>query len=127
MNVRDHVERLKAKPEHIRRRIAVGTSVGITGVVATVWFFTLLFGGTLSLAIPATVVQSDGTLAQVNDDGSKSANPGNASSVASADTGFSQLLGAVGISTAKSAPAALKVEDQAPAVATATQPTAIPF
>jgi hypothetical protein len=126
MNIRDHVERLKAKPEHIRKRIAVGTSVGITGVVAVVWFFTLLFGGTLSLATPATVVQSNGTLAEVNSDGS-TVNPGDANSVASANTGFSQLLGAVGISTAKSAPAALQVEDKAPAVATATQPTVIPF
>jgi hypothetical protein len=127
MNVRDHVERLKAKPEHIRRRIAVGTSVGITGVVATVWFFTLLFGGSLSLAIHPTIFNSDGTVAQATDDGATSANGNNTNSVANASTGFSQLLGAVGISTQKPAPAALKVEDQTPAPATTSQPTVIPF
>ncbi len=33
----DHVERLRAKPEHVRRRIAVGTTFGITGLVAILW------------------------------------------------------------------------------------------
>jgi hypothetical protein len=127
MNVRDHVERLKAKPEHVRRRIAVGTSVGITGVVATVWFFALLFGGSLSLAIHPTILNGDGTVAQATDDGATSANGSNTSSIANANTGFSQLLGAVGISTQKPAAPALKVEDQAPAPATTSQPTVIPF
>ena len=126
MNVRDHIERIKTKPEHVRRRIAFGTSIGITGVVATVWFFTLLFGGTLSLDISPTILNTDGTIAQSPD--TSTANPGNTNSVASSNSNFSQLLGAVGVSTAKPAPAALQVEDQAPAPATTTpQPTVIPF
>jgi hypothetical protein len=127
MNVRDHVERLKAKPEHIRKRIAVGTSVGITGVVATVWFFTLLFGGTLSLATHPTIYGSDGTVADTNGNGGTDGGGTQTNAVAETNAPFSQLLGAVGISTAKQAPAALQVEDKAPAAPTTTDPTVIPF
>ncbi len=127
MNVRDHVERLKAKPEHIRKRIAVGTSVGITGVVATVWFFTLLFGGTLSLATHPTIYGSDGTVTDSNGDGGTDAGGTQTNAVAETNAPFSQLLGAVGVSTAKPAPAALQVEDKAPAAPTTTDPTVIPF
>jgi hypothetical protein len=140
--MRDFIERLKAKPEHVRRRIALGTSLGITGVVATAWFFTLLFAGTLSLAIPPTIVGQNATLAdQSGTDGSANAG-GPAANVAGADaanpfgdaqpaqpkSNLDQLLGAVGISTAPPAPAALQVEDAAPTTtAPAPEPTVIPF
>ena len=113
--MRDFIERLKAKPEHIRRRIALGTTFGITGVVTAAWFFTLLFAGTLSLAIPSTVIGGNGTLAQADTNTEPKSN-------------FSQLLGAVGISTAKPAPAALQIEDAAPTTTqSSAQPTVIPF
>ena len=119
--MRDFIERLKAKPEHVRRRIALGTTLGITGVVTTAWFFTLLFGGTLSLAVPPSVVDGNGAITQAGTD------PNASGASADSKSNFSQLLGAVGITTAKPAPAALQVEDAAPVTATATQPTVIPF
>jgi hypothetical protein len=128
----DFIERLKAKPEHVRRRIAVGTAAGITGVVTAAWFFTLLFAGTLSLAIPEGGVNS-GTLAQTNTSNS-SGNTANLAAVnaSSAEvpqqSNLARLLAAVGISTAPAPKPALKVEDLA-ATSSGQQasPTVIPF
>ena len=135
--MRDFIERLKAKPEHVRRRIAIGTTAGITGVVALAWFFTLLFSGTFSLAIPSTIVTGNGTLAQVG--GGANTTVGNTSNLAAVNasdvtpppqSNWARLLGAVGISTAPPPAPALKVEDAATTSGTdsqTSQPTVIPF
>ena len=34
----DHIERVKAKPHHIRKRVAFGTAAGMSVLVALVWF-----------------------------------------------------------------------------------------
>lgn len=47
--MQDYIEKLKLKPEHVRRRIAVGTSVGITALVAIVWVSALSASGTFAL------------------------------------------------------------------------------
>jgi hypothetical protein len=87
--MRDFIERLKSKPEHVRRRIALGTSLGVTGVVAAVWAFGLIFSGSLSFT--ATSPGSNtGTLAQ-------SSNGYGTSNTAAASNGFQQLLSAVGV------------------------------
>ncbi|KND51795.1 MAG: hypothetical protein ABA06_00845 [Parcubacteria bacterium C7867-001] len=52
--MKDLVERLRAKPEHIRRRITLGTSVGVTGVVAIAWLIALVTSSPLLL--PTTSV-----------------------------------------------------------------------
>jgi hypothetical protein len=52
MDIRDYIEHLKSKPEHVRRRIAFGTSAGITGVVAVAWLVALSTSGTLALTSP---------------------------------------------------------------------------
>jgi hypothetical protein len=126
--IRHHVERLRAKPEHIRRRIAMGTSVGITGLVAGVWFVGILFSGKLTLAVPviggpSSTFADSGTGVPVPDVGAAAANTGNA---------FTQLLGAVGVATATTAPAALIVEDKVPTTTPTVQKnsqgqTVIPF
>ena len=130
--MRDFIERLKSKPEHIRRRIAVGTTVGITGVVATAWFFTLLFAGTLSLAIPTNVINSNGTISQLDNTGGNGSNLAavNASGItAPPESNWSKLLGAVGISTQPAPAPALKIEDAraTSSAPQASQPTVIPF
>ncbi len=51
--MRDFIERLRAHPEHIRHRIAMGTTVGFTGLVAIVWFGTLVTSGSLALNLAA--------------------------------------------------------------------------
>ena len=138
--MRDFIERLKAKPEHVRRRIAIGTSAGITGVVATGWFFTLLFAGNLSLAIKPTIIGDNGQVAQVDNNGNIINQNGNASNVAGVDaasifqsapqahhTTLSKLLAAVGVSTDPAPAPALTVEDKAPTTTAPVQPTSISF
>lgn len=98
----DHVERLRTKPEHIRRRIAVGTATGITAVVAAGWMLAVVFSGSLAIA-PSTVGTGDGTLASA---------PGTsqiAGGVTQTKSAFDSLLGAVGFANASSAPATITV------------------
>jgi hypothetical protein len=71
-----HIEKLRAKPHHVRERIAVGTAAGITGVVALIWVVTLAATGTFSLS------SQGGTLAS-----------GDSSAAAQTQSGFSQLVG----------------------------------
>jgi hypothetical protein len=130
--MRDFIERLQSKPEHIRRRIAVGTAAGVTGVVAAVWFFGLLFSGTLSLGFPENTSSGSGVVASTANGTTANiagAGASNAFGVIPQQSTFSKLLAAVGISTAPPAPAALQVEDAVPAsdAATTTDQTVIPF
>ena len=37
MDLMTHIENLRAKPEHIRRRIAMGTAFGVTAIVFVFW------------------------------------------------------------------------------------------
>ena len=107
----DYVERLRTKPEHIRRRIAVGTAVGVTGVVTAVWLFVVVISGTLSLA---PVGASTATLATA---------PGTtqiANAATQTQSGFQQLLGAVGLANpANSAPATLMIVNTSPTTTSA--------
>ncbi len=80
MHIRDYVEQLKAKPEHIRRRIALGSSLGITGVVALFWVVALGASGTLALSAPADTGASNGLAEAAGETSSR----------------FGNLLGAVG-------------------------------
>jgi hypothetical protein len=119
--MRDFIERLRAKPEHVRRRIAVGTSLGITGVIAFVWGLSLIFGNTLSIESSSG---QNGTLASVNsttvsgvdsNSANGSASEGGAGgNVASVDqsgfsSNFAAVMNALGIPVSKPAPATLQV------------------
>jgi hypothetical protein len=124
--MRNFVERLRNKPEHIRRRVAVGTAVGITGVVTATWLFGLTLSGNLALAVPKFDGNSDSVAGQT-------AAPNLSNAVTQTQAGFAQLLGAAGVATATTAPASLTVEDAKPAATqTAEQhnsmgQTVIPF
>lgn len=72
----EFIERLRAKPEHQRRRIAFGATSAITGVVAIGWFAAVLASGTLTLS-------GQGTLAQ---------NPTLGDAVAESNSGFGSLM-----------------------------------
>lgn len=100
----DHVERLRAQPEHVRHRIAIGTTFGITGIVAVVWLFGIVRSGSLELS-PFTQANSNGAPNSVNGtvaaSGDQTSNP----------SGISQLLGAVGASGGNSNPPSLTAED----------------
>lgn len=106
--MRDFIERLKSKPHHVRQRIAFGSSVGVTGVVAAGWLLALVFSGKLTLAPSAMGTGTD-------------AAPAVATAVSQASAGFNQLLGAAGVATATTAPASLTIVD-APTPAAPTAP-----
>ena len=53
MNARDYIEHLRAKPEHVRRSIALGVSGGITALIAVAYVTTLASSGALALDTPA--------------------------------------------------------------------------
>jgi hypothetical protein len=126
--MRDFIERLRSKPEHVRQRVALGSAAGITGVVTMVWFLALTVSGNLSLAVPSADANSNATLAQT-----ATPAPDLSGALAQTQTGFNQLLGAAGVATATTAPAALTVEDVKPAKAPVTEQrnsegqTVIPF
>lgn len=96
MHLRDYIEHLRSKPEHIRRRIALGTSFGFTALVAVLWFTSLAASGTFTLA--SNTVPENKDLPPVLPDTSKS---------------VSELLGAVGAyqSAAKNPEAPITIVD----------------
>ncbi|MBA3789416.1 hypothetical protein H0X32_03440 [Patescibacteria group bacterium] len=102
----DFVERLRTKPEHVRRRIAFGTTLGVTGLAALGWFFALVFSGSLSLTPNPSSTQG-GTLAA---DGTVVGGQAQ-TAVTQTKSGFSQLLGAAGLGGASAAPTALRIVD----------------
>ena len=109
------LERLRAKPNHIRHRIAYGTAAGVTAVVGLVWAGVFISSAPLALA-PAG---SDTAAAQNTQ-----------AALAETKSNFSQLLSAVGAAGGASQPAALAVAAPATTSAPATppaDPTVIPF
>lgn len=47
--MQDYIHKLKQKPEHVRRRIAVGASAGITALVAVIWMTAMTGSGAFAL------------------------------------------------------------------------------
>lgn len=58
------IARLQEKPESVRYRIAFGTALSITGVVALGWVTALSTSGTLALKDTPAVVSDGATLAE---------------------------------------------------------------
>ncbi len=131
--MRDFIERLRAKPEHVRRRIAFGTTFGITGLITLVWVSAVVVSGNLALAVPE-LPGDTGTIAQApttDPNAALGAGAGIANVFDQTKTSLTQLLGAVGIATATTAPASLQTVDQAEVAPqnskVAPQATVIPF
>lgn len=62
--IRQTVHSLREKPEHVRQRIAVTASAGITGFVALIWAVSLASSGVLALdssnnVVPAELADQD--------------------------------------------------------------------
>jgi hypothetical protein len=94
--ISEHLERVREKPHHERRRIAFVSSLLLTGLVAFGWMGALASSGTLAIADP------DGDVADMRD------------GLASTKSNFSGLLGAAGAAIgATSSPAAVVVVDGA--------------
>lgn len=93
----DFIERLRAKPEHVRRRIAFGTAAGLTGVVTIGWMAALVAGNAFIL----TPNQDAPTLADSLKPLSENANE--------TQSNIFGLLGAAGAATDTKAPASLTI------------------
>lgn len=84
------IHTLKQKPEHVRHRIAMGTSIGVTALVGVIWVAVMATSGTFALNTnPAT---STGT-------GQTPSSDAFALSGTNVKSNFSQLVGAVGAAT----------------------------
>ncbi len=81
MDIRDYIEELRSKPEHVRERIALGSSIGITALVFVGWLTALTTSGALV---------SQPTIADAHEAEQMSA------AVEATKSSFSGLLGAVG-------------------------------
>lgn len=119
--MKDFIANLRQKPEHVRKRIAVGTSVGVTGFVGLVWITAMTATGAFALQnsntetpnTPSEEFALSGTNVQSN---------------------FSELMGAVGAATgATSSDPELKIVDGDTSSSFAKEPapnqsaTVIPF
>lgn len=93
--MQDFIERLRAKPEHVRKQIAIGTSGALTGVVALGWIVSMAAGGTLAL--------KSSTPTDTNA-------PDFAALAEETQSEFNSLMGAAGAFTATSSEPALTVE-----------------
>jgi hypothetical protein len=85
--MKDFIVNLKKKPEHVRKRIALGTSIGVTALVGVIWAGTLVATGTLALN---NGIAPSGDQKKTDTFGLSGTN---------VQSNFSQLLGAVGAAT----------------------------
>lgn len=86
-SLHEHLTTLRQKPEHVRQRVAVGASAGITALIAVVWAGTLVSTGAFAL----NSGPSQAPAAQNAD--------GFALSGTNVTSNFAQLMGAVGAAT----------------------------
>lgn len=119
--MRDFIERLQAKPEHVRHRIAFFSSFSITAVVAVAWFAAVANSGVLTLA-PLDASSGSGLGAAT----------GASALVKETSSGWNDLLGAVGAAgdTSSADPALSIVDERASSTLdrnTVDERTVIPF
>jgi hypothetical protein len=96
-NTKELIATLRAKPEHVRQRIAIGASGAVTGLVALVWVVALAANGTFSL-------QSSSALAVQQNEPQPLA-------ATSQPNSFTQLLGAAAAAGSSSSAPSLTIVD----------------
>jgi len=110
----DYLETLRAKPGHIRQKIAFGAAAGATVIVAAGWFAVAATSGTFLLAPP--------TLASAGSDS------GLTSALAQTQSSVSSLIGAAAaFKPGAGAGSGITIETTASSTAEAPQPTVLPF
>ena len=112
-NIFDHIERIKEKPHHVRKRIAFGTATALSAFIALVWFTGSIATGAFAIQNPpiaADAAQADAV----------------ATTSASGDQG---LAGAAAAVQDTNAPAHIEIVDTSVAAPTKTTsaPTILPF
>ncbi|MDO8593335.1 MAG: hypothetical protein Q7R59_00305 [bacterium] len=77
----EHIEHVKGKPHHIRRRVAFGTATAITAIIALVWLAGSLGTGAFALKTTsfADITGGEGTLIVSGNDNEQLAGVGAAS------------------------------------------------
>ena len=117
----DFIERLRAKPEHVRRRIAIGASGSITALAALIWVTAFTSSNAFALNTPAAPADMVASGKEIQ------------GSFGEASNGFSNLLGAVGGSASPSnEPVLIIVEEKSTSTfeqrqAPVEERTVIPF
>lgn len=64
--MRATIERLRARPEHVRKQVALGVSGGVAGLVLVGWVVAMSAGGAFDL--DTTPAPGTATFAQANDE-----------------------------------------------------------
>lgn len=64
MTFQAYLETLRAKPDHIRQRIAFWSAFGVTAVIFAFWVASLSFAGTSARTTVATAVDKAGSPSQ---------------------------------------------------------------
>ena len=95
----DFIERLRQKPEHVRKRIAAGTAITLTGIVTLGWVGALAAGNAFILK----PTPSETTLTQSGSELS--------GTFSEARTSFSSLMGAAGTAQGGKESASLIIVD----------------
>lgn len=108
----EYLETLRAKPGHIRERIALGTAAATTAVVAAAWLIVLSASGTFTLAPSNVTASSDAE--------------GFGTAVAETKSGFSSFLGAVGAYQSGQTSSGITVQTEA-STTVEQMPTVLPF
>lgn len=88
--MQDFIHKLKQKPEHVRHRIALGTSVGITAFVGIVWVSAMTASGAFSIGTGPSAVAANKQAPSTD---------AFALSGTNVKSNFSQLVGAVDAAT----------------------------
>lgn len=88
--MQDFIQNLKQKPVHVRHRIVIGTSAGVTALVGIIWVTTMATSGAFALTGPGQ---------STNADGQTPSGDAFALSGTNVKSNFSQLAGAVGAVT----------------------------
>jgi hypothetical protein len=118
----EYLEKLRAKPGHVRERIAFGVAAGFTALVFVAWGAVIATNGTLALA-PSSFAVTDTDASQINSAANKT------------KSGFTNLLGAAAAfqsgdseqTSGLSADTGITVETHASTTGSQSAPTVIPF
>jgi hypothetical protein len=118
-HISHHIHKLKQQPSHIRERVAIGISGGVTAMVAIGWMMAMSSSGAFSLAT-SSIAESIAPPQEVKDGFAQSGNS------------FNSLMGAAGQAFGTSeAPADIQVVDTHTSstldTSTAGSATVIPF
>ncbi len=109
----DHIEYIKGKPHHIRKKIVFATAGCLTAVVALIWFAGTLSSGTFAIQ-GSNFAESTGAESSVVTGGASNTGIAGAGAALESD---------------KNAPAHIEIIDSSPATSTKkkAEPTVIPF